>query len=308
VFTSALWTELFSLAGVRLRFSSAFRPQTDGQSEVTNRILGVYLRCLAGDRPCTWLHWLPWAEYCYNSSYQSALQTTPFDVVYGRPPPTLLSYEPGVARMVALDKQLQDRDVFLADIRERLLQAQDYMKDRHDRLHRDLQFEVGEWAWLRLHQRAATSIKGRSSHKLSPRFYGPFKVVERIGNVAYHLQLPPKARIHDVFHVVFLKKYSGDAPEHIVPLPVIVHGRAVSSPQTVLRARPSRTSWDLLVQWSGQPAVDATWEPLEQFKESFPDFQLEDKLFSYGEGSVVDRVFGAKYQRRNKKDTASSSG
>jgi hypothetical protein len=82
VFTSSLWTELFSLAGVKLRLSSAFRPQTDGQSEVTNRILGVYLRCLAGDRPCNWLRWLPWTEYCYNTSYQTSLQTSPFHVVY----------------------------------------------------------------------------------------------------------------------------------------------------------------------------------------------------------------------------------
>jgi hypothetical protein len=69
VFTSKLWTELFSLAGVKLCLSSVFRPQTDGQSEVTNCILGVYLRCLAGDRPRSWLRWLPWAEFCYNSSY-----------------------------------------------------------------------------------------------------------------------------------------------------------------------------------------------------------------------------------------------
>jgi len=179
------------------------------------------------------------------------------------------------------------------------------MKDRHDRLHRDLQFEVGEWAWLRLHQRAARAAVHTSCLHVSTAHSKSWSASATWLTIC---SFPPKARIHDVFHVVFLKKYSGDAPEHIVPLPVIVHGRAVSSPQTVLRARPSRTSWDLLVQWSGQPAVNATWEPLEQFKESFPDFQLEDKLFSYGEGSVVDRVFGAKYQRRNKKDTASSSG
>ena len=123
VFTSTLWTELFQLAGVKLRLSTAFRPQTDGQSEVTNRILGVYLRCLAGDRPRSWLRWLPWTEFFYNTSYQSALQTTPFRVVFGRDPPTLLSYEPGLSRVIALDKQLQQRDEFLAEIRERLLQA-----------------------------------------------------------------------------------------------------------------------------------------------------------------------------------------
>ena len=106
VFTSTLWSELFTLAGVKLRLSSAFRPQTDGQSEVANRVLGVYLRCLAGDRPRSWLRWLPWAEYCFNTSYQSALRTTPFQVVYGREPPTLASYQPGLARVVAVDKQL----------------------------------------------------------------------------------------------------------------------------------------------------------------------------------------------------------
>jgi hypothetical protein len=73
VFTSSFWSELFKLSGVKLRLSSAFHPQTDGQSEVTNRVLGVYLRCLAGDRPKQWLRWLPWAEYYYNSSYQTAL-------------------------------------------------------------------------------------------------------------------------------------------------------------------------------------------------------------------------------------------
>lgn len=66
VFTSNFWSELFKLAGVKLNMSSAFHPQSDGQSEVVNRIITMYLRCLAGDRPKTWLKWLPWAEFCYN--------------------------------------------------------------------------------------------------------------------------------------------------------------------------------------------------------------------------------------------------
>ena len=117
VFTSALWWELFALAGVKLRLSSAFRPQMDGQSEVTNRVLGVYLRCLAGDRPWQWLRWLPWAEFCYNTSHQSVLQSTPFWVVYGRDPLTLMSYAPGQAIVAAVDQQLMQRDEFLAEVR-----------------------------------------------------------------------------------------------------------------------------------------------------------------------------------------------
>jgi hypothetical protein len=111
-FTGTLWSEMFNLAGVKLRLSSAFRPQTDGQSEVANRVLAVYLRCLAGDRPHSWLRWLPWAEYCFNTSFRSALGSTPFEVVYGRSPPSLMTYQPGLAKVIAVDKQLQRRDEF----------------------------------------------------------------------------------------------------------------------------------------------------------------------------------------------------
>jgi hypothetical protein len=77
IFTSIFWTEIFRLSEVQLRMSTAFHPQTDDQSELTNKILGVYLRCLIGDQPHSWLRWLPWAEYCYNTSFQMALQATP---------------------------------------------------------------------------------------------------------------------------------------------------------------------------------------------------------------------------------------
>lgn len=93
----------------------------------------MYLHCLSCDRPKQWLQWLPWAEFCYISSFQTALKTTPFKVVYGRDPSSLLSYEPGTARVAAMDRQLRDRDEFLDEIRERLLQAQDCMKQHHDK-------------------------------------------------------------------------------------------------------------------------------------------------------------------------------
>jgi hypothetical protein len=92
IFTSNVWQELFRLSGTQLQMSSAFRPQTDGQSEVTNRVITMYLRCLVGDRPRSWIRWLPWVEYCYNTSYQTTLKTTPFQVVYGRPPPAMIPF------------------------------------------------------------------------------------------------------------------------------------------------------------------------------------------------------------------------
>jgi transposase InsO family protein len=92
VFTSNIWRELFKLAGVTLRMSTAFHPQTDGQSEAVNKTIAMYLRCIIGDRPWVWLEWLPWAEYCYNTVFHSALRATSFQVVYSRPPPTMLPY------------------------------------------------------------------------------------------------------------------------------------------------------------------------------------------------------------------------
>jgi transposase InsO family protein len=86
-FTSNFWQELFKLSGVRLQMLSVFHPQSDGQTEVVNKIITMYLRCLTCDRPWQWLQWLPWAEFCYNLAYQSSLRTSPFRVVFGRDPP-----------------------------------------------------------------------------------------------------------------------------------------------------------------------------------------------------------------------------
>ena len=121
VFTGNIWRDLFKMAGVQLRMSTAFHPQTDGQSEAVNKAITMYLRCLTGDRPRDWLDWLPWVEFCYNTAYHTALQTTPFQVVYGRPPPDLLPYVPGEARTEAVDTMLSNRDEFLDEVRARLL-------------------------------------------------------------------------------------------------------------------------------------------------------------------------------------------
>jgi hypothetical protein len=78
MFTSNVWLKLFRLLGMQLQMSLVFRPQTDGQSEVNNRNITVYLHCLIGDSPKSWLRCLLWAEYCYNTSYQTTLRSTPF--------------------------------------------------------------------------------------------------------------------------------------------------------------------------------------------------------------------------------------
>ena len=123
VFTGNVWRELFKLSGVKLRMSTAFHPQTDGQSEVVNKTIAMYLRCITGDHPRAWVEWLPWAEYCYNTAYHSALHTTPFRVVYGRDPPPVLTYQSGTTTNQTVDEMLSECDLFLSEVRDRLLQA-----------------------------------------------------------------------------------------------------------------------------------------------------------------------------------------
>jgi transposase InsO family protein len=272
VFTSRLWRDLFKMSGVQLRFNTAFHPQTDGQSEVLNKVIAMYLRCATGDRPRAWVDWLSWTEYCYNTSYHTALRATPFELVYGRPPPPLLSHAPGSEASEEASQLLRDRDSFLADIRERLLQPRNYAKHYYDRHHRELEFDVGDWVWLRLLHRLTRSLEPRAKGKLGPRYTGPFCIVERIGQVAYRLALPEGARLHDVFHVGLLKPFYGAPSTATPPLPALEEGRLVSIPARVLQARRKLDSWELQVEWAGEPDKEITWEPLQDFKARFPAF------------------------------------
>ncbi|WVZ69639.1 hypothetical protein U9M48_018398 [Paspalum notatum var. saurae] len=258
VFTSNFWRELMRLSGTKLQMSTAFHPQSDGQSESANRVIIMYLRCLTGDQPRDWLRWLPWAEYVFNTAFQSSPRETPFRVVYGRDPPSIRSYEPGETRVAAVAKTMEERTEFLEDIRIRLEQAQAVQKRHYDRVHRSVHFQVGDWVLLRLRQRAAASLPQATSGKLKPRFYGSYRIVELINNVAVRLALPQQARLHDVFHVGLLKKFHGDPPQAPPPLPAVRHGAVVPEPARAVKARRARGVRQVLIHWKGASPASAT--------------------------------------------------
>ena len=297
VFTSSFWSELMRLMGTKLLMSSAFHPQSDGQTEAANRVIVMYLRCFTGDRPRQWLRWLPWAEYIYNTAYQTSLRDTPFRVVYGRDPPSIRSYEPGETRVEAVAQEMEAREAFLADVRYRLQQAQSAQKHHYDKSHRLVTYQVGDWALLRLRQRAAASLPRTVAGKLKPRYVGPYRVSELINDVAVRLELPAGARLHDVFHIGVLKKFVGAPPSSPPALPPTIDGAVVPEPARVVRARLARGVRQVLVQWHGEPAESATWEDVDDFRTRHPAFQLEDELV-FEEGRDV--MYGRPYVRQRR--------
>jgi hypothetical protein len=171
-----------------------------------------------------------------------------------------------------------ERDEFLREIQEHLEQSQQQYKRFYDAKHRDVEFVVEQWVWIRLLHRPIASLDVKGCAKLGPRFYGPFQVLERIGDVAYKLKLPAGARLHDVFHVGLLKQFHGVPPSAPATLPLIHYGRVCLEPEAVTKGRLARGRQEVLVSWKGRAASETSWMNLEEFRRMYPAFQLVDEL------------------------------
>lgn len=128
IFTSKLWTSTFDKLGVKLNFTSAYHPQSDGQTERINQCLEPYLRCFAGERPCIWKKWLGMAEYWYNTSFHTSMGMTPHEALYGIKPVSLnLGSLEDMVIPVARNLLIQ-REQILQQLKDNLSKAQQRMK------------------------------------------------------------------------------------------------------------------------------------------------------------------------------------
>nr|GFC38593.1 putative reverse transcriptase domain-containing protein [Tanacetum cinerariifolium] len=169
LFTSRFWVSLQKALGTQLDLSTAYHPETDGQSKRIIQMLEDILRVCVIDFGSSWDKHLPLVEFPYNNSYHASIKAAPFEALYGR--------------------KYRSRQKSYADLKRRLTE-----------------FELGDKVMLKVSPWRGVICFGKRG-KLSPRFVGPFKVIERIGPVAYKLELPDKLRgIHDTFHVSNLKR------------------------------------------------------------------------------------------------------
>lgn len=178
VFTSKFWQQLFELQGTTLSMSSAYHPQSDGQSEAVNKTLEMYLRCITAEKPKTWAKALNWAEFWYNSSLHTSIGMIPFKAVHGRDPPKLIRYVPNYGDTPDLQLQLIERDQLLQQLKANLQKAQQTMKTQADRKQTDVSLEIGDQVLVKLQPYRQNSVAVRKNQKLGMRYFGPFKIIK----------------------------------------------------------------------------------------------------------------------------------
>ena len=157
----------------------------------------------------------PLVEFAYNNSYQASIQMAPYEALYGRPCRSPLCWtEVGESSITGPDL-IRDTSEKVSLIRQRLLMAQNRQMSYADVRRRPLEFEIGDHVFLKVMAKRGVVRFGKRG-KLSPRFIGPFEILERIGTVAYRLALPPSmSGVHEAFHISMLRKYTPD-PAHVV--------------------------------------------------------------------------------------------
>ncbi|KAL0540972.1 hypothetical protein IC582_020998 [Cucumis melo] len=276
-FTSKFWKGLQTAMGTRLDFSTAFHPQTDGQTERLNQVLEDMFRACALEFPGSWDSHLHLMEFAYNNSYQATIGMAPFEALYGKCCRSPVCWgEVGEQRLMG-PELVQSTNEAMLKIRSRMHTAQSRQKSYADVRRKDLEFEVGDKVFLKVApMRGVLRFERRG--KLSPHFVGPFEILERIGPVAYRLALPPPlSTVHDVFHVSMLRKYVPDS-SHVVdyePLEIDENLSYTEQPVEVL-AREVKTLRNkeiplVKVLWRNHRVEEATWEREDDMRSRYPE-------------------------------------
>ncbi|KAJ9557088.1 hypothetical protein OSB04_011702 [Centaurea solstitialis] len=285
-FTSRFWQSLQAALGTRVDLSTAYHPQTDGQTERTIQTLEDMLRACVLEFGGSWDDHLPLVEFSYNNSYHASIQCAPYEALYGRKCRSPLNWlEVGENRLFRPDVVQETTDK-IKMVQEKLKTARDRQKSYADNRRKPLEFQVGDKVLLKVSPWKGIIRFGKKG-KLNPRFVGPFRVIERIGPVAYRLDLPIElSSIHDTFHVSNLKKCLSEETV-VLPLDEIQIDeqlRVSEEPIEILdreikQLRRSRIPI-VKVKWNSRHGPEFTWEREAFMKSKYPH------LFTENPGSV----------------------
>ena len=272
-FVSLVWKSLCVMLGIKAKLSTAFHPETDGQSEISNQEMERYLRTYVNYQQDDWTEWLSMAEFASNACVSASSGLSPFQVNYGFEP--RMSFYPidastGSARERILKTRAKNIGQAMEKIwefgKENLVRSQESQKRFADN-HREEAptYKEGDEVWL-----STKNIKTeRPSKKLDHKMIGPYKILKALGN-SYKLDLPASMKIHDVFHSSLLRPASKDPlPGQIPPPPppVIIDNEEEFEIDDILDSRTFNKKLQYKVKWSNYPP-DNTWYPAEDFANS----------------------------------------
>ncbi|GJS56656.1 putative reverse transcriptase domain-containing protein [Tanacetum coccineum] len=201
-FTSNFWRSFQKALGTDISMSTAYHPETDGQSERTIQTLEDMLRACVIDFGKGWVKHLPLAEFSYNNSYHASIKAAPYEALYGRKCRSPICWaEVGEAQLTG-PELIQETTEKIVLIKQRMQAAQDRQKSYADRKRKPMEFEVGDRVMLKVSPWKGVVRFGKRG-KLNPRYVGPFKVLAKVGKVAYRLELPQElSRVHTHFSTV----------------------------------------------------------------------------------------------------------
>ena len=262
-FTSKFWQSLMQQLGAHHKLSTAYHPQTDGQTERLNRTLEQYLRCYVNYPQDNWVSLLPLAQFAYNSAVQESTGISPFYANYGFQPEIYRT--PREATIMAEKAQTRVKDLheIHEHIRHELAFVQQRMKHyaNQKRLKGPI-FKREDKVYL-LRRNIKTK---RPSDKLDYKKLGPFTIEKVISETNYRLSLPKSMRIHPIFHISLLEPADPDAEQIQETIEVAAEHEEEHEVDRVLDTRDENGKIEYLIHWKGYSHAENTWEPPKNLK------------------------------------------
>ncbi|KAD2034901.1 hypothetical protein E3N88_12326 [Mikania micrantha] len=268
--------------GTQLNLSTAYHLQTDGQSKRTIQTLEDMLRCCVIDFGGNWDNYLPLIEFSYNNSYHSSIDMAPFEALYGRKYRSPVCWNELGEAQITGPELVQETTSKIMRIRENLTTARSRQKTYADKRRKPLEFQVNDMVLLKVSPWKGVVRFGKKG-KLAPRYVGPFKVLERIGKLAYRLELPHElSNMHPTFHVSNLKKCLSEENLH-VPLDEVRIDESmqfIEKPVKIVdrevKTLKNKRIPIVLVKWDSKRGPELTWEREDQMKTKYPQLFNSD--------------------------------
>ena len=290
IFTSRFWRSFQEALGSELCMSTAYHPQSDGQTEAINKVLEDMLRAYVLDQGGSWEEHLHLAEFTYNNSFQNTIGMAPYEALYGKPCLSPMCWVESGERLVLGPDYIKETTEKISLIRRRMATAQERQKKYADKKRKPVEYEVGDYVFIKVSPMKKVVRFGKQG-KLTLRYVGPYKILERIGVVAYKLELPEElSAIHNVFHVSQLRRWVHDGTEilkkstQVQINPDLVYEKEpvgiVAQDEKKLR---NKTLKLVKIQWSLDPN-DCTWELKDKIERDYP------KLFAAFKGKLPGNI------------------